>query len=185
MRQKLIEIDREISDAGTNTYRGWDNTKTNLSIKFMIEEVYSNYVSTVQSFGLLLVIRHGLCASHSHTKDYYIENSYGLDLPYPYPDNFIWDDVLDQGPRFLTCPCDENNRPEKHTVLYDVVFRKNSDLSNCKILSDILDCIYNAKTRADSNRPRAAIREYLLRAVLKINDMVLPVPMEQYIERLK
>lgn len=86
-----------------------------------------------------------------------------------------------QGDRVCVCPCSNENEPTKHWVIDDVVYDKGADQYLCKNLEHILSDINEAVNSSGDKMPRSAIREYLLRAVLRINDQILPESMDKYI----
>ncbi|MGL0944869.1 hypothetical protein ACSTDY_21780 [Vibrio vulnificus] len=56
--------------------------------------------------------------------------------------------------------------------------KRNFDVDSLIIiLGDIGDAIDSAGEK----RPRSAIREWLLRAMLNINDQLLPIPMDDFV----
>ncbi len=76
------------------------------------------------------------------------------------------------------------NKPTNHWVIDDFVYDKemvrNFDADRLiNILSDIVEAIDSAGEK----RPRSAIREWLLRAVLNINDELLPISMDDFVTR--
>ena len=96
-------------------------------------------------------------------------------------ERFIWSYPIEQREVLCKCPCSENNLPTKHSVISDMLYDVNSDQSACKTIQSILDDIYQAVRNSEDKHPRSSIREYLLRAVLKINDAILPGSMDEYI----
>lgn len=90
-----------------------------------------------------------------------------------------------QDNRYCSCPCEENAKPTTHWVIDDVVYEKWADTIECKKITSILQDVNTAIEAAEDKKPRSGIREYLLRAILKINDVILPIPMNEYISKLK
>lgn len=88
-----------------------------------------------------------------------------------------------QGNRYCACPCSSTKELTDHWVIDDVVYKQGSDLDQCEKLEYILRDIYKSTECAGDNKPRSAIRENLLRAVLRINDELLPEPMDSYIKK--
>ena len=80
-------------------------------------------------------------------------------------------------------PLLSKNSVTEHHVIDDVIYRKGSNLELCESLESILIDIYTAIECAADKKTRSAIRENLLKAVIKINDQLLPEPMESYIQK--
>ena len=111
-------------------------------------------------------------------------NDYGISIPYR-GGNYIWGHgQMFQGKRYCACPCTKNAKPTEHWVIDDVIYSKDANIEQCKRLESILYDINEAIDSAEDKKPRSGIREYLLRAVLNINDELLPSPMEQYVRQL-
>ncbi len=49
----------------------------------------------------------------------------------------------------------------------------------------ILDFVEIAHDQASERSPRSSIREWLLRTILLIDDVILPVPMHEYVKHIK
>ena len=60
---------------------------------------------------------------------------------------------------------------------------KNAGHELCSKLEEVLSDINESIACAGEKESRSAIRENLLRAVLGINDQLLPEPMDSYIRR--
>ena len=86
-----------------------------------------------------------------------------------------------QGSRSEACPCSANREPISHHVIDDIVYDPQCEQSICRKIEDILVDVSSAIDAADDKRPRSAIREYLLRAVIRLNDAILPIKVDEYI----
>ena len=179
LRAEILEVVTGVENSGWSLF--WDNTTPNWSTKMKLEKLYARYLNEAAKFGLYIVTRHCDCPNPRHT-DYPTSNSYGLDIYYR-DESYIWNGgQIYQGKRHCTCPCSPKNKPSEHWVIDDVVYHKDSVIDFCTKLEDILEDIYESIECADDKKPRSAIRENLLRAVLRINDQLLPEPMDSYIE---
>lgn len=159
----------------------WDQTTPNWVTNSDLEELYRKYLSRAKSYGFYVVTRHCECENPDHD-DYPITDNYGLGITYQ-DERFIWPgNQMYQGPRVEKCPCAEGNPVENHWVIDDVIFDRDADQEKCNRLGRILSDLHEAMECAGDKRPRSAIREYLLRAVIRINDELLPEPMDSYIE---
>lgn len=181
LRFKILETISGVENADHSLF--WDNTIPNYITKNKLEDIYSEYLSAASSFGLYIVCRHIECQNPMHG-EYPTSNNYGLSIPFG-SNEYIWNGgQMYQGSRICVCPCSSENKPTKHGVIDDVVYDKNADLNLCKNLEDILSDINEAANSSGDKRPRSAIREYLLRAVIRINDQLLPEPMDKYVHSM-
>lgn len=160
----------------------WDDSTSNDSTRRALVDLLESRINDAEKLGLLLVTRHSGCPNKRHS-EYSTSNRYGYDIPYR-SDEFIWEgDQLYQGKRICSCPCSNRNAPSNHWVIDDFVFKRDADLVFCRQLSSVLSDIQNAIEKSGDKRPRSGIREYLLRALLTLNDAILPQPVEEYISR--
>jgi len=180
MRSELLETISGVKNANRNLY--FDDTTPNWSIKDKLEKLFNKYLDYASKLGFYVVTRHCECPNPKHT-GYPISNAYGIEIKYQDSD-YVWTGIqFYQGKRKCICPCSVNNQLSGHHIIDDVIFNKNSDQNLCNIIEGILSDINNAIYCADDQHPRSSIREQLLRAVLKINDQLLPEPMEDYIQK--
>lgn len=180
LRGEILEVVTGVENTGWNLF--WDNTTPNYSTKIKLGKLYAKYLNLAANFGLYVFTRHCDCPSNRHPEDsepglYEFDISYG-------DERYIWSgSQMYQGNRYCACPCSSTQELTDHWVIDDVVYKKGSDLNQCKKLEDILRDIYKSMESAGDNNPRSAIRENLLRAVLRINDELLPEPMDSYIKK--
>ncbi|MGL1031743.1 hypothetical protein [Vibrio vulnificus] len=163
----------------------WDNTTPNSSIRRELENLLANNLQlAAKHFGVYVVTRHSSCPNKHHNTnfDYPTSNNFGIDIEYG-DARYKWTGYqLFQGERYCTCACSSKNKPTNHWVIDDFVYEKelkrNFDVDSLIIiLGDIGDAIDSAGEK----RPRSAIREWLLRAMLNINDQLLPIPMDDFV----
>jgi len=107
----------------------------------------------------------------------------GATIDYRDP-RYIWHVAIAQVEEFSVCPCSGAREPVKHHVIHDVLWASSADKAVCATLLRSFQALYSALECARDNHPRAAIREQLLLAVLVLNDALLPMPMEQYVNSL-
>lgn len=178
LRSDILEIITGVENATSSLF--WDNTTANYITKNRLQNLFAKYVAAAKQFGLLVVIRHAHCPNTSHI-DYLTSNSYGLHIPYLSVD-YVWNGgQFYQGSRLCACPCSKGSGLTEHHVIEDIVYDRRANHDICTKLELILDDIFEAIDSAGDKKPRSAIREYLLRAILRINDELLPQPMDKYI----
>jgi hypothetical protein len=180
LRQEVIGQIGGIENARPSLW--WDDTMSNSSTRRALSEMLERNIALVAHYGILLVTRHCDCPNKRHP-EYPTNNRYGLSIPYR-SDQFIWEeDQLYQGKRFCTCPCSAQNSPSDHNVIDDIVFRRDSDLVFCRQVTSVLWDISRAVAKSENKKPRSGIREHLLRALLTINDAIMPQGVDDYINR--
>lgn len=180
LRSRLIEEISGVQDAhGLLT---WDDTRPNSTTRWHLRSLYFHARRGAAAFGLYIAERHGYCGSRTHGDDYIMEQVNDTPLMYADP-RFHWRTPLDQGEFLCACPCSRSAKEKLHTVLHDVLFDKSSDQAFCSVLERVMGDIYEAYQRAGEKKPRSGIREYLLRALLTINDQILPQTVDDYIAR--
>lgn len=161
----------------------WDNTTPNSTTRRRLQEILHKALMASSAFGVYVVTRHSDCEKHGHKYDYAMSNPYGLDISYG-DERYLWKgDQLFQGTRWEICPCSKHNSLTDHHVIEDMIYDPKSDLTFCRILYGILSDISSAIEEAGDKRPRSAIREYLLRAVIRLNDAILPATVDKYISQ--
>jgi hypothetical protein len=179
LRGEILEIVSGLENSGHSLF--WDNTTPNFVTKGRLEKLFAKYLASAKEFGVLVVTRHCDCPNPSHSENP-TSNRYGLDIPYR-SSGYVWNGgQFYQGTRLCVCPCANENRRMEHHVIDDIVYEEQADLSSCGRMELILCDIFDSIDCAGDKKPRSAIREYLLRAVLRINDELLPEPMDEYIQ---
>lgn len=184
LRADILEIITGVENSGWSLF--WDETTPNYITKANLETLYKKYLKGAREFGLYVVTRHCDCPNPKHhdcQEGYPVQNDYGLTITYR-DERYVWNGgQMYQGARNCVCPCSPKNKISQHHVIDDIIYEKSADLELCKTLEGILYDVVEAIECAEDKKPRSAIRENLLRAVLRINDCLLPEPMDLYIER--
>lgn len=179
LRSEILVIVTGVENSAQSLF--WDNTTPNSVTKKRLEKLFTKYLAAAKEFGLLVVMRHCNCPNPSHG-EYPTSNSYGLDIPYR-SSGYVWNGgQFYQGKRMCVCPCKKDNRPTEHHVIEDIIYGQRADADICKRLELILCDIFESIDCAGEKKPRSAIREYLLRAVLRISDELLPEPVDVYVQ---
>ncbi|MEI6320072.1 MAG: hypothetical protein WCS09_16260 [Pseudomonadota bacterium] len=180
LRTNLVEVVSGVRDAGWSLF--WDNTTPNSSIRSKLKDVLEATLKPSAKWGLLVITRHCSCDNPTHV-DYFTSNRYAVTIPYLAP-GFRWDGgQLFQGTRIDLCPCDARNKPCMQHVIDEFVISERGDVELCKRLDAILCDISDAIGAAADKKPRSGIRENLLRAIIKLNDLLLPEPVDMYISK--
>lgn len=183
LRRDIIAIIGGVEDSGHSYH--WDNTTPNYITKSRLETLFEKTVDKSGIFGLHCINRHLDCGNPSHHEcgpnGYAMDSIVGENISYG-DSRFVWSSPICEGDFICKCPCSETNLPSKHYVIKDVFFDVNANKSTCDRIESILDDLYRAKQNSGDNKSRSAIREFLLRAVLRINDAILPSSMDEYIE---
>lgn len=181
LRADVLRIITGVENSAHSLF--WDNTTPNSTTKCRLEKLHEKYLIAAKEFWLLVVTRHCDCPNPNHPI-YPISNRYGLDINYR-GSGYIWGGgQFFQGVRSCICPCSNKNKLTKHHIIEDIIYDESADVEVCKGLEEILGDIFDSIDCAGDKKPRAAIREYLLRAVIRINDKLLPEPMDVYIANI-
>lgn len=181
LRSSLLSV---ISGSPDAQQWSWDNTTPNSSTKTHLERIFADAVAKASQFGLYVVYRHTNCGNPRHNRvgnhGFVVEAGELGKLTYQDP-SYVWATALTQGDAHRRCPCSSKNNATTHCILQDVIFSRDVDQDVCKRIASIFSDIVEAIDHASNKMPRSGIRENLLRAVLLINDALLPCPMEQFI----
>lgn len=179
LRRALIALRTKIEDAkdGTPAYM-----LSNEEIRDRLQELHTHFLTQAATFGVHFVKRHLPCGDPRH-EDYVMDRVGGQQIAYGDP-RFEWyHKAYGSGSLVCVCPCGASDQPVRHDVIIDVLRDPTTDPQVCNDLEYIAGRLEDALERAKPGKPRAAVREELLLAELAINDMLLPLPMERYIEQ--
>ena len=182
LRTNILEIANSIERVhqGPSWYKKYDNTKPNWLIRQWLESLYEESYFEAKIFGLYIVTLHCNCPNPKH-EDYPVTNRYGLNIKFN-DERYIWETKIYQGLRNCVCSCSSENKTSEHDVIDYRIYEKSADYESIKTLDNIFYYIDCAIDFAEDKKPRSAIREHLLDAVLEINDQLLPEPMDDYIK---
>ena len=187
LRRQLLAAVGGIADASNLLW--WDNTTPNSTTRRRLQGILHKAVEQAAAFGVYVVTRHTNCERRSHRKSsdqhgYVWSDPYGLNVEWQ-DKRFVWDgDQLFQGMRYDVCPCSKNSELVKHHVIDDLIYAADSDLNLCRLIGDILSDVQLAIDEAGDRQPRSGIREYLLRAVLRMNDAIMPMTVDEHIKSI-
>ena len=164
----------------------WDTTKNNLVIRSEVEKVLKQHLKGFERVGVYVFERYSdcgraSCASLSGADGYFWKSVEGKVIPYP-NNKLVFYEVLESYELTYKCPCFTNNRKKKGNIIKEVVLGRAGDVATTQLLGDVVSGLYAAVLIAKSNKPRSAIREKLLLTILTINDLILPMTVDDYIE---
>jgi len=179
LRSELLSTITGIKNSGFSLY--WDNTTPNHTTRRKILSIYKKYLELASEYGLYMVTRHCECEKQKHD-DYIISNEYGLDITYQ-DHRYVWEGQMFQGTKTCKCPCSQSNSYSDCYIIEDIIYDKNKCFSTCNKIYLILSDIYKATEKSKDNKPRSAVREYLLRAILQLNDEIMPYSVDEYINQ--
>lgn len=178
LRREILEVIGAVEDA--NGGMGWDATRPNSSTRIALERLLEKHLEFGEIFGIYVVTRHSSCPSRAHKGCVVSKGRHGIKNISD--QTFIWTgDQLFQGDRYSICPCSSSPKPTKHWVIDEIVVRKHGATKRHRTFVNAIGDVQQAIDNAGDNKPRSAIREYLLRAVLQLNDGILPQSVEEYI----
>lgn len=179
------EILKSISGVeNSNGYYSWDDTSPNWLTKSRLDSLLEKYILLAKNLGVYVVTRYAECGNKKH-EGYPTTNRYGLSIPYQ-DESFVWaGEQLDQGYRLSTCPCSSQNQPHKNWIIDDIIYDRKFNEKDCENIALIIQDIKMAVEKSGEKKVRSGIREHLLRAVLRINDAILPKSVDDYIAEIR
>jgi hypothetical protein len=184
LRRDLLAIINGIEDAEPTLW--WDDTTPNFRTRSRLRAVVEAAIQAAPKFGVYVVTRHSSCGRRAHSKasddnDYVWSDPYGLDIVWR-DERYEWrGDQLFQGEKLETCPCSTSDELLRHYVIQDFVFERGADRSVGRTFCAILSDIQAAMDQSGDKQPRSGIREHLLRAVLVLNDTIMPTTVDEHI----
>lgn len=181
MRQSVLQILDETKDT-QGSHFGWDRTRSNASTKLRVQTLLQQSIDAARPFAIHLVTRHSFCGLTSHPPNDYMMQGTHVDLVKFQDDRFEWTGAqLFQGSRASMCPCSPTARTTAHHQIDDLIIEKGRSTRRHHLLIDALEWIAVARKSASDRATRSSIREPLLRAVISLNDGILPQSVEDYI----
>jgi hypothetical protein len=191
LRADLLELVTGVDNARLGFL--WDDTQTNFSTKRDLHRIQFDYLNQARKFGIYIATRHIDCPNKNHDDgpgEYPVSSNTGLEIKYPgqipgKTENYIWTGhQLYQGDGNRICPCSPKNKESIHWVIDDVIYdEKVSTSIDRDKLVEIFTDIAKAIENSGDKKPRSGIRELLLRAILRINVQILPIPMDEFISK--
>ena len=183
LRSEIIKTIKGVENSKSYLY--WDNTIPNYVTKSSLQKMYSKYLAEFSNYGFFIINRHCDCDNKKHyevNKDGYVMEKINENHLEYHDKNYIWRSPIDQFKTISACPCSENNKKTEHYIVQDIIFDPRFEIKRCEQIETIVTDIYAAIKSSEDNKPRSSIREYLLRAVINLNDYILPKPVQEYIE---
>ena len=181
IRSEIIKI---ITGVENSTGLGWDDASPNWSTKSRLISLKSKYLLRSKKYGVEVVTRVNHCDNPEH---YNIYDGFftvdGKDFYLVYPSERHVMIYIDNEYKCFKCPCSKNNEYKRNKVQFFLIYNKENNEFLCSSLGDIFMDIQFAIDAAEDNKVRSGIREYLLRALLKINDLILPESVDSYIKK--
>ncbi len=185
LRNELLEVIGVVENSKQGW--GWDNTQTNWCTQRKLENLFDKYSMLAACFDIHVVKRHSPCGNPRHDKygdgGYVVKKLDGEIIEYSHS-KYSWSN-LKQGNLNCVCPCSKDNEKTNHYVLLDVICDKDADQEIYNKMASVMWDIHEAIFNAEDKKPRSSIREYILRAIIKINDELLPQGMDEYIKSMR
>ncbi|ELB2780038.1 hypothetical protein [Vibrio parahaemolyticus] len=185
LRKQIIEVITGTDDAEGSLF--WDDTTPNWLTKQKLQDIYNHHFGVIsKDLGVYVVERHFIdnCPNDELHGDWFPEiDNAGIGITHD-NDDYTWTHIHPfEGEKWCHCPCHPNNSETYHRVMETVVYDNTRDHNfDLEELLNILGEILVAIDCAEDRRPRSAIRENLLCAVIRINDQLLPQKMDDYIK---
>lgn len=173
--------------SNADSYLGWDTTTPNSTNHYRLKQILKSAIMKASNFGIYVVTRHNDCGRRGHSKKtdtygYICTDTYDMNITYRDP-RFVWGgDQLFQGARYELCPCAKTDEHVDHHIIEDIIHSPDTDASLYRSIANVLRDIQSAIEAAGDKQPRSGIREYLLRALLVLNDAIMPTSVEEHIK---
>lgn len=181
-RSDLLERITGIPNAGSISF--WDDTPSNHISRLQLETLLRKHLLAAEQLGVYVITRHCDCPNKAHC-EYPTTSNYSFSVQYPDPSSqFVWSNFqLFQGKRLCVCPCSASNSASEHHVIDQFVFRAECENRVTEGIASALIDVDSAISSARKNRPRSGIREHLLRALITLNEIIMPETPQEYIAR--
>ena len=177
LREELLSVLTEIEDASQSLYL--DNTTSNFQIKRKLNSLIDAYLIKAEKYGLYIVTTHFDCENDKH-EGIFISNNSGVNINF-LDEDYMWETTCQISQSLQNCVCPCSGVKSEHWVAKDLIYKKNNKI--CHELNSVFGSICEANLYAGDKRPRSAIREKLLITLLKINDQLLPEPIDVFIKK--
>lgn len=184
LRNRIFSVLAAIDDVSGQL--PWTDVTPNSSTASNLQGLRAFLLERGEQYGFYVLGRHKYCGSSRHKaaadeNDYVMDEVKGCRVKFK-EERFVWFIAHDQGYVWETCPCSRSGTIKKHYVLKDIVYDRGSDQEICRILHIVYCRLDAAISCAGYRKPRSGIREQLLWALLALNDAILPMSVDDYIE---
>jgi hypothetical protein len=178
LRASLIKTITDIQDSGHLLF---DNTKSNTEIRYELNNILNKYLKAASNFGYYIVEYHFPCKNPSHNLTIK-KIMQGIDIDIKDSRYVKFDYEIYNKTYKYNCACGFEQYPNAHDVVGYTYIDSTFPKINFDSMEYIFAEIYNAIECAGDKKPRSAIRERILSAILAINDEILPETMDTYIK---
>ena len=183
LRKALFKMLTEFEDAGDNPY--WYGTKENSLIRRDLKILFWEICQEVGDFGFFILREHSQCSprKRGHRKDdMVIENFYvNKSFKDRFDERIVFSRPIGAYEFDCICPCSDDNLPTTHTTISWIAIVDTARERDCILLAEAIKFILAAVDVAADRRPRSAIREMLAYAIMSLDDLLLPTPMDEFI----
>lgn len=181
----LIMLRRELLDAvggvkNANVAFYLDETASNATVRLGLEVLLRKYISHALPLGVVVVTRICRCSNSEHNSEYVLSASSAI-RKFREPENEWADLQLFQGERRMRCPCSNRMGMTTCYLIEELVIEGIQSNRRQRAIAEALFYISQAISAAGKMRTRSSIREYLLLALLGVNDNIIPQGVEEYI----
>jgi hypothetical protein len=202
LRQNIIDMVAGVKDA-PNLFWG-DDTSPNYMTESALKDLIGTLDKTLKSFGGIKVFEHAPCGADQHfdhangslwapksmghwrmvlgdggSESSVVKNGH-LFINNIAMDNSEPSDSSDALGKITPCPCG-TKRPKDHMVICYHVWPK-TDYTRLGMFYDCFDILNDARVCAGPKKRRSAVREQLLKCIILLNDNIVPLSAQQYIE---
>jgi hypothetical protein len=184
LRQSLTNLVDEVQPADPIFYR--DTTLSNSGIGRRIRTLIDSLQRRNAEFGLFMLRRHLDCPADNHgagTHNKYVMDRIGNKIIEYGDEAYIWHPALGSHmDERCICPCSPGATETTHPVLYDALIDKRFDPALPEELVTVFSWVLVALRQTTRKSPRSAIQINLMSAVNHLNDLILPMPVQTFID---
>lgn len=180
-----------------DAYSDWTHTRCNNETEQYLVLMLDKYVCKAKPFGVYLVTEYRDEPKYRRNPDgINVEDGklivpggpayvWGVDLYYGtlgHRRPYLFDSRFDSGDLVNFLVRSHREKERNAIVREKLIYKKDAPISEA--INAILGDVAKAVSRAGDRQPRSGIREYLFRAVIRINDAILPFTVEEYLSHI-
>ena len=166
-------------------YENDDRTIPNWETKQNLQALLDDFLCKVKPYGFRVITSHLSCSNSEHNREIFNELSerdIDIDLEH-FEDIKDRSYCVDVGKTYAICKCDESDYSQ-YDIFLDIYGEKGELLNIHRKLSVVYHEVREAILNCRDRGPRSAIRERLYKAVIAIDEIILPFDIEEYALRL-
>lgn len=182
LRQDLTNLLDDVEPSDSIGFR--DITLSNAGIGARIRALMDRRRQRNAEFGVFILRRHLNCpiSDHSDHNDYVMDNIGNKIIGFN-DEAYLWVPAIGLNmDEHCVCPCSPDAPETTHPVLYDALIDRRVDPAMPRELVDAFSWVLEALRQTTRKSPRTAIQVNLIYAINHLNDLILPMPVQTFID---